>query len=403
MRMAERARRRCGRRPAAMVAVLVLLLIYFHGDIFFATDVLIFHSTTEIRQKTRLPAAVPSGLILGYHDFVGMSKDLGGLRRFLSSLRRVSNAEVVLFVSEQEAPREVRDLLSDFGATLMTFRHGVASSTNLFSFSSLRFALYKNYLADHRQCVLTSVAASTVLQCARATPPMIMTTDVGDVVFVSDPFKAAQEAATKQGKATGDSFLVAALEVNTSLLGGPAVGSNINTYWVNKCYGQRMVQRLTGKTVSCSGTTLGDPRTMFTYIAEMDKQMRRSVLCAVQGMDQGVHNVLVHGGLDVSELTYFSSGDVVLAPLETGPILTLDKVRSLVFDGRGRPVNTANRPYAVVHQVNRCRSFVTSISVARRAERGSRSRVSTSQSSNADPVPYNCTTLLSPPNSWYAA
>jgi hypothetical protein len=235
---------------------------------------------------------------------------------------------------------------------------GVSGQTGLYTFSSLRFTLADMFL-DRLGAHFT----------------FVMTSDLSDVVFTADPFKAIPNAL---GKTERDRFLAAALEATTIDREG------INGYWIRTCFGEQVAKHFEGLPISCSGTTLGDITSMRQYVSAMDKEMRSSAFCSAQGTDQGVHNVVLRQGVLKKLIEWM--------PLDSGPVLTLDRVAVLRFDANGRPVNINGEPYAVIHQVNRCAEFAKKFV-----------EVSSSDSQNVvESRRYRCHTVMDPPGTWWA-
>eukprot|EP00759_Apiculatamorpha_spiralis_P031557 PhF_6_TR3344/c1_g1_i1/m.4723 len=254
--------------------------------------------------------------------------------RFVSSLRRSgSTAEVVLFIRKAlQKPLEEalgEELIAQH-LHLVAVTPGWRTRVGLYLFSSLRFTLYKLFLDTYGDCFSA-----------------VMTTDVTDVVFVSDPFTACN--VNDQCK---DETLIAALEHKDTRI---SATEGINGYWIEKCFGSDVRKKFIGTQVSCSGTTIGTVHIMKRYVTEMDRVMRfGGPFCGVQGVDQGVHNVILRTVPDLANKVRF-------VDIEKGPILTMDGVTSLRFDDRRRVVNEHGVPYSVLHQVNRCNDFLLEV------------------------------------------
>lgn len=293
-----------------------------------------------------------------------------GLIRFENSLRKSgSHAHFVVFVPLNEKvlidSAMSRHALNASLFTSIEFAGGLSYKWKLFSFSSLRFTLARAFLETFGNSF-----------------DLVMTSDLSDVVFVEDPFVAIPQFVKKVPLPSGayPPFIAAALEVLRIR------AAELNGYWVQMCFGKSVGAALEGAIVSCSGTTLGDTNSMQQYVTEMDKVMRSSPWCSAQGTDQGVHNVVLRQG-KLKDVTIFM-------PLDSGPVLTVNEVRSFQFEkGTGRPLSPAGNVYAVAHQINRCPDFLEHTwEVTQRDD----------EMIMSNKTLFGCKTLLNPPESWWA-
>lgn len=245
---------------------------------------------------------------------------MDGVKRFVATLRGSgSQAAVIVFVVN--APPGLRGALSKFRAAIVEYEPGVLATTQLFSSSSVRFWLYNRFMSRYG-----------------AFFDFVMISDVSDVVFQKNPFESISTSSAAP-------LILAALEETDITAEG------INGYWVKKCFGAETLERLISQPVSCSGTTIGDRASMAIYIDEMEAVQRRSVFCSVQGVDQGVHNVILRENPMLSARTRFYKNS-------HGPFLTFDKLRTLRFNHEGLIVNSTGATYPILHQINRCKAFV---------------------------------------------
>lgn len=123
----------------------------------------------------------------------------------------------------------------------------------------------------------------------------VMLTDVRDVLFLGDPFdfdigETAHFFLEEEGRTLGS-------QVN-------------NTGWIVGAYGQSGLDELRHRPISCAGVTIGSAPAIVGYletmIAELMKLSRQ-----FHGMDQGVHNYVVHHGLAPGAVTGNSEGPVL--------------------------------------------------------------------------------------------
>eukprot|EP01037_Dinobryon_pediforme_P032618 gene32618-37651_t len=74
-----------------------------------------------------------------------------------------------------------------------------------------------------------------------------------------------------------------------------------NSGWVKDCFGEQVLMKIGKQPIICSGITIGSMDKMFDYISMMssillgESELDNSFpQCERNGVDQGVHNVLVH-------------------------------------------------------------------------------------------------------------
>jgi hypothetical protein len=153
----------------------------------------------------------------------------------------------------------------------------------------------------------------------------VMLTDVRDVVFLRDPFAFDVDGAVH--------FF---LEDEKTTLSGTVN----NRGWLAGAYGPETLDELGGRSISCSGITIGAVPAVLEYLELMVDALAR-LPRQFHGIDQGVHNYVVHKGL-------VPRGRI--AGNDAGPVLTLgimsaeDATR--ILHARAEEVN-------VVHQYDR--------------------------------------------------
>jgi hypothetical protein len=126
-----------------------------------------------------------------------------------------------------------------------------------------------------------------------------------------------------------------------------------NGGWVKDCFGPTLLSEIGSKNIICSGVSIGTMDTVFEYLTLMDDvvmgrkvspiaQRGRFPTCERNGVDQGVHNVLVHKGL-IGGLKVWSQRD--------SPVVNLQARRAVVAGVEVR--NEARGVALVVHQYDR--------------------------------------------------
>jgi hypothetical protein len=158
----------------------------------------------------------------------------------------------------------------------------------------------------------------------------VMITDLKDVVFQRNPFEAEL-----------DSPLNCFLESRRYLIGT----CGINRRLVETAYGSEELARLAGEPISCSGVTIGSQAGMLEYLRLMTRSLMR-LRRQYGGLDQGVHNHLLHTGAIPGAKTVEN---------DRGAVMTLGYVLpgEMVFDDEGRLLDCEGRIVPVLHQYDR--------------------------------------------------
>jgi len=179
-----------------------------------------------------------------------------------------------------------------------------------------RYAWYYRYLKEHRDRYHS-----------------VMLSDVRDVVFLADPFSFD----------VGDAawfFLE-----NESLR---LRDQTNNRGWLIGAYGEAAFEAIGDCPISCSGLTIGSADAMLGYLELMVDELA-GLSRQFKGMDQGVHNHLLHNGLVPR---------AHVAPNAEGPVLTVgimdgDEASKLLHDRRA--------VVKVVHQYDRHEAVATEL------------------------------------------
>ena len=162
-------------------------------------------------------------------------------------------------------------------------------------------------------------------------------------------------------KPDGGKLVLAFKEEDAPLLGD----CEWNAGWVRDCFGPVVLEFLRGSDISCSGVVMGTASGMLHYFKAMSEilQGRHSLSpyfpqCERNGVDQGIHNVLLHAGI-VPGLQHHSQSTFpsvvshmqsdLYAEVSTGtpPLVTS-------AGGEGKPVS-------IVHQYDRVESLQKSL------------------------------------------
>jgi hypothetical protein len=156
--------------------------------------------------------------------------------------------------------------------------------------------------------------------------------DVSDVIFQSHPFA---------GSPAGE--LVFFLEDARATIGAcPS-----NSFWIQNVFGDEVLKRLSGKRISCSGTTMGSHQAILRYIETLLSYATpelTSRLIGTRGEDQGIHNYMLHTAA-LPNIRVSENGEFVYTLARVPPAETC------VLPG-GISVAASGRIPAIVHQYN---------------------------------------------------
>ena len=275
-------------------------------------------------------------------------QDFGGVQRFVASLRKHSptTAQVVVFTDAWSLANETRlaPLLAMHDATVVAVDLARDLPANPFGGPQLawadlyRWVLYSRWLQAAAEAACPSGAQPPGQACA---PPFdfVMFSDSRDLVFQADIFAALQ------GAEGGGRGFYPILESAHDTVGG----SEFNARWVEGCYGKEGLQRIEGKVVSCSGTSLGAWEDARAYAQLMADTMTRMASPTCLWADQGVHNFLLHTGAIAGVVR----GGVFPQTHEDGFLVSLGTAPSFQVDHFGRVLNAAGALAAAVHQYDR--------------------------------------------------
>jgi hypothetical protein len=142
----------------------------------------------------------------------------------------------------------------------------------------------------------------------------VMLTDVRDVFFQRDPFEF--------DIGDGASFF---LEDDRHTLGS----ERYDREWLLAAYGEQALQELGDRLISCSGITIARREAMLAYLRVMTDELLRLPRQTV-GIDQGVHNYVIHKGL-VRHARLFRNGE---GPVFTVGLAPHDEIDVVLDEGR---------------------------------------------------------------------
>jgi hypothetical protein len=260
---------------------------------------------------------------------IGMAKGIleEQMAVFGASFRRhvpSHRADVVVFVDEPISER-MRTLAGELSLTLQPFSEAQLSPPAMRSYhpSTYRWPMIDEYIqAEHGARYARVLAA-----------------DVRDTAFQADPFEKVLPFPAKKGE---EEALVVFGDDPTKAIGECAW----NGGWVKSCYGQEVLARLRSKPIFCSGISMGTLGAMRAYTSRMTAKIMSEGFaeCERNGVDQGMHNVLVHEG-GLPHLRTMDQAGGWVANLQASPA-QVDRATLSVRNRRGEE-------YAVLHQYDR--------------------------------------------------
>ena len=126
-----------------------------------------------------------------------------------------------------------------------------------------------------------------------------------------------------------------------------------NGGWVKDCFGTTILQQISQKSIICSGVSIGTTEIIFEYLTLMNdiimnkKKTELSKLslfpiCERNGVDQGVHNVLVHKNM---------IKNLVIVSQKESPVINLQAKKARI-NGM-KVLNEIGELAAIVHQYDR--------------------------------------------------
>jgi len=159
----------------------------------------------------------------------------------------------------------------------------------------------------------------------------IMLTDVRDVLFQRNPFDF-----------DFDDCLCCFLEDK-----GKTISECwVHTEWIGQGFGDSALREIGDRMISCAGTTIGTRDYIMLYLEAMIAYLLKLQYHPSSGVDQGVHNYIIHKGL-IKNVRFFEN--------HYGPILTMMSVKEnqLCFNNSGFLINEDGSVINVLHQYDR--------------------------------------------------
>ena len=294
--------------------------------------------STVIKPKEELISATEgSAKLLRQLDIViGMAQDIDpkNLVTFCLSLRKYSSpstTEVVLFMNSPVAKRS-REIAEKSNIKILEFEQfedsAVPRKEFLYKYhpSSLRWTLIAKYFENEN---------------TRKKYSKVLLIDVRDSYFQSDPFKIIPDG------------VVNAFYVFKGVESVSIAACGWNGGWVRDCFGENVLTEMGNNNIICSGVSIGTMEAVYEYLRSMEdillntKKSQLSINskfpnCERNGVDQGVHNVLVYKNM-IKYLSIMSENDGNVVNLQGK---TAKVVKKLVTNLKGDI-------FPIVHQYDR--------------------------------------------------
>ncbi len=254
-----------------------------------------------------LKAAPQRNLVLG----ALASRKVSAPRLFIETLKASgADADVVVFVHDI-AP-EIERYLRDNGVTLVPFRHWRPWNGPVHAW---RYVLFARYATQHQ-----------------AQYRAILTSDLRDVLFQSDPFAQMPDARVR--------FF---LECGTYTHGT----THHYAKWLRIFANRQLREALWDKPVSCCGVTIGGATEMAAYLDAMARWIKRvpPIIRQRLGADSIAHNVLAYTGRQMNGVVEPNNGLVATMGLEPPGVY--------VVDAKGRFATQDGHVSAICHQYDR--------------------------------------------------
>ena len=257
---------------------------------------------------------------------IGMAFNIeeGNLMVFISSLRQYSSCHILLFVDNITIGKaRFQKIKKQFNVDVMSFDIAKLEPSFMQKYhpSTLRWILMDQYLKLH----------SSNFQ-------RILLADVRDTAFQSDPFQIIKE---KNG------FYTFSESIHFSEDGW-------NSGWVSDCFGSDVAAKMSNNWVVCSGISLGSSSAVAAYTSLMAAEILKPNFesCERNGVDQGIHNVLVYSNM-IQNLTILGPSDGVVIHVQNTK-LTMSS-NSVVY------IQDSKQPVKIVHQYDRHRVLQQSL------------------------------------------
>lgn len=293
---------------------------------------------TEAAKPSTSPVS-PQGAV-SRQLVIGMGTGIGPefLSVFCASLREHSSANVVIFV-DLPMSSLTKQIIQKYAITAVEFNVNDLQPPSLRSYhpSTYRWPVLYRFLDKYQDHF-----------------DQILLADIRDTFFQSDPFKHVM------GKHVNDdnpAFI-------TYLESKRIRDCGWNRGWIQDCFANDVYSKLAQHTISCSGISMGTTQATLTYLKAMndlilkanfeDKLASKFPTCERNGVDQGIHNVLVRSNL-IPHLQLLQQEDGMVAHMQSN-IAFRERVAASQ-SSLPRVLNKKQQVMSIVHQYDRDKEF----------------------------------------------
>lgn len=247
---------------------------------------------------------------------------------FAGSLNNVGGAEAFIFMNIPLDPRN-REIAERFHVNIIEYN---------------QTALTPKFLRHYHPSTLRWIFFNEFLQTNREEFDRVLFVDVRDTFFQQPPFDKFP-ALSESFHAFGEN------------LGMSISSCDWNRGWVKDCF-ENALERISSRPVICSGLSLATMDKALVYVEKMSSIVSGSgefkskfPRCERNGVDQGVHNVLMHFGF-TSNISIDFEPTAVFTNMQSSQTVAYVPLRNSV-DKRVVLMTDPPFEFAVVHQYDR--------------------------------------------------
>lgn len=312
--------------------------------------------------KLRLESSLSQRIILG------MAEDIEEVNFgiFSGSFKKHSKGACsILFMNIEAYTKRIQQFTNNSHIYVILFSRKHLRPVFLQNFhpSSLRWVLYSFFFNNFRNYiemgdkVTHHEGPNHELKWLEKYVKYMMVADVRDTLFQADPFAYCNNKTNNNSSC--DNRIISGQEASNT------IESCIwNSKWISKCFSHSLYQSIKGSSISCSGFSIGSGSKVLEYINLMSDILlgktslsKKYPFCEENGVDQGIHNVILSLGLidnfDSIEESRFDGNFAPVVHLQSSLISSdLDKTLGKVTEIR----NSHGLP-PVVHQYDRVFKF----------------------------------------------
>eukprot|EP01031_Cornospumella_fuschlensis_P032101 gene32101-38820_t len=305
---------------------------------------------------------------------------------FTASLRQTSKDTVLVLLVDESFTRKTEFfsfLPQDAGIIYLVIPEGfTVRGLEKAHESTLRFVLYERLLGanivEHNQILVNPTTPTLNSTSVKSLFDYVLIVDARDTVFQTNPFALIKNSLS----ATNPTALKGVhVFLEESIIGT----CGWNKGWIVDCFGESVLSLVQHNSVLCSGVTMGDMHSMYVYIHAMSSIMQGKRLllqssfvdpsqvpfaftaekaalvekinsfnkfprCERNGVDQGLHNVLMHLGLLGGANIHIHKHEHFSYPvinMQTAMLIVSHRV------DKGKVYMSGGQLYSIVHQYDR--------------------------------------------------